>query len=232
MVNSTSNKHEFRQLKPMLEQVAAGIAGQFGSNCEVLVHDLTNGITKTVAVVKNGHVTGRKVGDGPSQTALEAIRNPDIRDRYGYLINSKDGQMLKSSTINIRGQSGDVLAVICINHDISDLTMASRALGELLTTDADNGRTAEGAKLSDPDGISSNVGDLLDQIIEESHRYIGKPVNAMSREDKIEAIRYLDRKGALLIKKSSDAIAEYYGISKYTLYNYLGRSNDSKDDQG
>jgi predicted transcriptional regulator YheO len=232
MANSANNKQEFRQLKPLLEQLAAGIAGQFGSSCEVLIHDLTGGITKTVAIIQNGHVSGRKVGDGPSETALEAIRNPDIHDRYGYLINSKDGRMLKSSTINIHGQSGDVIAVICINYDISELMMANRALLELLAIGTDNGRAlakANSSDPSDPEGIPSNVSDLLEQIIEESHRHIGKPINAMSREDKIEAIRYLDRKGALLIKKSSDAIAEYYGISKYTLYNYLGESNDLKE---
>ncbi|NLF35083.1 MAG: transcriptional regulator, partial [Clostridiales bacterium] len=52
----------------------------------------------------------------------------------------------------------------------------------------------------------------------------GKPVALMEREDKIRAIRFLNDAGALLITKSGDKIAKYFGISKYTLYSYLDES--------
>jgi predicted transcriptional regulator YheO len=47
----------------------------------------------------------------------------------------------------------------------------------------------------------------------------------MNKEDKQRAIRYLNSKGALLITKSGDKIARYFGISKFTLYSYI----DEKD---
>ena len=48
--------------------LAKGIASQFGPNCEVVVHDLaTNDPERSIVAIENGHVTGRKVGDGPSQ---------------------------------------------------------------------------------------------------------------------------------------------------------------------
>jgi predicted transcriptional regulator YheO len=201
----------------MLEGIAKGIAQHFGTNCEVAIHDLTHGISNTVAIIENGHVTGREIGDSASETVLEAIKNKDIADRYAYIINSKDGKMIKSSTINIHDDKGTVIAVICLNFDISDFAMANRSLNEFLATNPE--------ALS-PSAIPNNITDLLDQLIEESRCHIGKPISAMTREDKTEAIRYLDRKGALLIKKSSERICEYYGISKYTLYNYLGESAD------
>jgi predicted transcriptional regulator YheO len=216
-MDKQTRQREFKALKPTLDAVAAGIAGQFGSNCEVAIHDITNGLEKTVSIIYNGHVTGRKIGDGASETVLEALRDKDIHDRHGYFTNTKDGRMLKSSTINVRGSDGTVLAVICINFDISDFTLANRALNEFISVE-ESGK-GEGAGATE--AIPSNVNDLLDQLIEESRRYIGKPISAMTKEEKTEAIRYLDRKGALLIKKSSDRIAKYYGISKYTLYNYL-----------
>ncbi|MDR2196434.1 MAG: helix-turn-helix transcriptional regulator [Coriobacteriales bacterium] len=221
-MDKQSRKREFKQLRPLLDAIAAGIAGQFGPNCEVVVHDITDGLEKTVAIIYNGQVSGRKIGDGASETVLEALRNNDIRDRYGYFTNTRDGRMLKSTTINIRGTDGTVLAAICINFDISDLALAARSLNEFLA--AEEPPTPLGAE-----AISSNVNELLDQLIEESHRYIGKPIAAMTRQDKTEAIRYLDRKGALLIKKSSERIARYYGISKYTLYNYLGETAKEKE---
>ncbi len=46
-------------------------------------------------------------------------------------------------------------------------------------------------------------------------------MSEMTKEDKMQALRYLDRKGALLISKSSSKICQVLEISKFTLYNYL-----------
>jgi predicted transcriptional regulator YheO len=70
--------------------------------------------------------------------------------------------------------------------------------------------------------ITTNVNDLLDQLIEDSVRHIGKPVSLMSKEDKVRAMQFLNEHGAFLIKKAGDKVSKYYDISKYTLYNYLG----------
>jgi predicted transcriptional regulator YheO len=206
------NKQEFEQIRPVLEALAAGVAGEFGPSCEVVVHDLTHGLENTIAIIYNGEVTGRKLGDSASETVLAALKDNSIEDRHGYISNSKGGKMLKCSTTNIRNADGDVIAVFCINYDIGQFVMASRALEEFLAVDVSN----------QTELIPSDVNELLEQLIEESRRLVGKPVAEMSKEEKTEALRYLDKKGALLIKKSSERIAEYYGISKFTLYNYLG----------
>jgi predicted transcriptional regulator YheO len=215
----SNKKQAFNQMKPMLASIAAGISRQFGGNCEVAIHNLTKGYNSTIEMIENGHVTGRQVGDSASEIVLEALKDKDIQDRYGYITHSKNGKMLKSSTINIRDDEGEVIAVISINYDISDLTLANKILGEFINLE----RETE----DDGETITNNVTDLLEQLIEESRSYIGKSVSAMTKEEKIEAIRYLDRKGALLIKKSSDRISEFYGISRYTLYRALGTQEES-----
>ena len=53
---------------------------------------------------------------------------------------------------------------------------------------------------------------------------VGKPVALMTKDDKVKAIRYLSKSGALMITKSGDKIAKHFGISKYTLYSYLDNS--------
>ena len=57
----------------LLRQVAAGIAAQFGSGCEVVVHDLSRHPDHSIVAIFNGHVTGRKVGDGASHVVLEQL---------------------------------------------------------------------------------------------------------------------------------------------------------------
>ncbi|MDR0519341.1 MAG: helix-turn-helix transcriptional regulator [Clostridiales Family XIII bacterium] len=201
-------------MKPMLLGIAKGIAAQFGERCEVAVHNLSRGPSSTIEIIENGHVSGRQIGDGASEIVLEALKDRDIKDRHNYITHSKDGKMMKSSTINVRGESGDVVAVISINYDIGDLLLTQKVIGELIETDE--------KPPADTDTITNNVSDLLEKLIEESRMEIGKPVSAMTKEDKARAVRFLEKKGALLIKKSSERISEYYGISKYTLYNYLG----------
>lgn len=215
----TNKKQIFDHLKPMLASIAEGISKQFGSNCEVAIHSLAKGYSSTIEIIENGHVTGRKVGDSASETVLEALKDKGIKDRYGYITYSNDGRMLKSSTINVRDDEGQVIAVVSINYDISNLTLANKIINEFI--DFERLPETGGEK------ITNNVTDLLEQLIEESRSFIGKSVSAMSKEEKNEAIRYLDRKGALLIKKSADRISEFYGISRYTLYRALGDQEQS-----
>ena len=43
-----------------LKRVAKGIAATFGSNCEVVIHDVSGkGSDNTIVAIENGHVTGR-----------------------------------------------------------------------------------------------------------------------------------------------------------------------------
>ena len=52
----------------MLKQLAGALAAQFGPNCEVVIHDLAaQNAEHPIVHIENGHVSGRKVGDGPSK---------------------------------------------------------------------------------------------------------------------------------------------------------------------
>ena len=46
----------WRDLLSMLE-------AQYGSNCEIVLHDLTKDYNHTIVDIRNGHITGRKIGD-------------------------------------------------------------------------------------------------------------------------------------------------------------------------
>lgn len=60
-----------------LKQIAKGIAAQFGSNCEVVVHELSEqSAYHSIVAIENGHVTGRKIGDGPSHVVLVRWASP------------------------------------------------------------------------------------------------------------------------------------------------------------
>lgn len=195
-----------------LKRLAVALAKQFGDNCEVVVHDLTKA-ENTIVAIENGHVSHRKIGDGPSHIVLEAMKkdSSELTDHLGYLARTHDGRIVKSSTIFIRDEGGKVEGILSINYDITGLLMAEGAVKSIINHD--NGEK--------PERIPQNVNDLLDDLIDQSVANVGKPVALMSKEDKIRAIQYLNNAGAFLITKSGDKVAKHFGISKYTLYSYI-----------
>ena len=207
-----------------LSRIAKGVAAQFGSSCEVVIHEIRQGNAEhSIVAIENGHVSGRKVGDGSSQVVLQQLgKTIDVEateDHLSYLTKLPNGKLLKSSTIYIRDEEGKVAALFCINFDITALTMTASTLQEL---------TSPKDVQSTPERISPNVNDVLDDLIDHSVRLIGKPVELMTKDDKIRAIQFLSERGALLITKSGDKIARHFGISKYTLYSYLDQKQEEK----
>ncbi|MGC3350619.1 PAS domain-containing protein, partial [Enterococcus faecalis] len=55
--------------------MAKGLAGQFGENCEVVIHQIIeDNINNSIVSIENGHVSSRHLGVGPSQVVLEALK--------------------------------------------------------------------------------------------------------------------------------------------------------------
>ena len=201
----------YRSLVRFLGQV-------FPRHWEVVLQDVS---TQSILAIENGHVSGRKVGDGASHVVIEQLQSndPEPKDHLCYLTKTPDGKILKSSTVYIRNSKGKVSAIFSINYDISRLMMVEGALRELIST----GEEAP----SEPEKII-NINDMLDDLIEQSVALVGKPVALMNKDDKVKAIQFLNQNGAFLVTKSGDKVAKYFGISKYTLYSYI----DSKQQEG
>lgn len=205
----------------MLVSTSHGIARQFGKDCEVCIHDLSvKDLEHTIIFIINGHVSGRKIGDGASKVVLEtleAIEKGDIIvDHLGYRTTTQDGRILKSSTVFLKDSTGKYRWVLGINYDVTALMNVDAALQSITTVESHD---------SNGDGqIPLNVNDLLDNLINQSVKRIGKPPALMNKEEKIQAIQFLRDAGAFLITKSGDKVSNFYGISKFTLYSYIDQS--------
>ena len=204
-----------------LFQLAKGVARQFGPNCEVVVHDLaSNDPDSSIVAIENGQISGRKVGDGPSHAVLEALRGGKgtVEDHLCYLTRTRDGKILKSTTIYIRDDDGRPIGIFGINYDITLMLAMEDALKQFTATERDE---------QEPEHISRNVSDLLDELIAQSVKIVGKPVALMTKEDKVKAIQFLNETGAFLITKSGDKVCKFFGISKYTLYSYIDEAKET-----
>lgn len=80
---------------------------------------------------------------------------------------------------------------------------------------------AAAAETTPTEHFGADLVSVMDAMITEAIRDIGRPVEAMSRDDKISVLERLDQRGATQMRKSVEAIAKRLGISRVTAYNYL-----------
>ena len=61
----------------------------------------------------------------------------------------------------------------------------------------------------------------LDRVIDGVERELGGKLSSLSRDGKQTAIRLLDERGAFVLRRAVEDIADVMGVSRITVYNYL-----------
>lgn len=204
-MNSISNEPE------LLKQVLTLISTHFGPTCEVVLHDLKKDYNSTIVDIRNGHITNRDIGGCGSNLGLEVLRGKDIDgDRFNYVTHTASGKIIRSSSIYLKDSNNEVIGSICVNVDITQTVQFENYLKQF-----------NHYEIETEEVFANDVENLLEYLVSKGQRIINKPFESMSKDEKIEFIQYLDRKGAFLVKKSGDKICDLLKISKFTLYNYL-----------
>jgi hypothetical protein len=61
----------------------------------------------------------------------------------------------------------------------------------------------------------------LPRLIDGVERELGGRLGDLSREDKQRAVRMLEERGAFMLRRAVDDVADALGVSRITVYNYL-----------
>ena len=61
----------------------------------------------------------------------------------------------------------------------------------------------------------------LDRLIDAVEAELGGPLPMLSREDKQLAVRLLDERGAFILRRAVEDVADAMRVSRITVYNYL-----------
>jgi predicted transcriptional regulator YheO len=189
----------------------ADVLGQtLGKYCEVVVHDL-NSPENSIIAIANGGLTGRNVGDTLDALGFQLLKTHPASDLVNYRTKTKDGKELRSSSIFLRDENGQVFGALCINVDISGLLKAQEWLQDALGT----------ASATVDEHFERTVEEVLETLIRNAIASTGKDIADLTREEKVRIVAYLEDKGAFLIRYSVERVAELLGMTKYTIYNYL-----------
>lgn len=200
----------------------------FGKKCEVVLHDFTIP-QHSIVEIENGHVTGRKIGDPITDFALSIWRKNGYGEKkedkiVNYKTKTKDGKILRSSSVLIRDDQKKIIGCLCINYDLTEYLMFNKIIGEFCTTsDLDNETLKE-----ETETFTNDVDDVLQDIIRKAIDEVGKPVSMMQKEDKLMVVNIVDKKGGFLIKGAINQLASEISVSRYTIYNYLDELKTKK----
>ena len=202
-------------LKPYVA-VADMISNTFGEDCEVVVHDLEDP-EHSVVYVANNKVTGREIGQSFYTLVSNVMLSEELADDHAdnYYFTAANGKLIRSSTLLIRDEADEVAGAICINLDTSRVTQQMEYLQSLMPNRKNTGIVSRQEADTEEGSISDMVDDLIQRIVGSS------PVETMSRDQRIEKVRFMEEKGIFLMKGSIEKAAEELGVNKVTIYSYL-----------
>ena len=120
-----------------------------------------------------------------------------------------------------------------MSEDITELEIALKPLvdvigGTIVAVDAMepgdvpihwNGGTAFAVRVQGLEG-------MLDRMVQQIEAELGSELQSLDRVDKQRAIRLLDERGAFLLRRSIEDVADLMGVSRITIYNYLNAIRD------
>jgi predicted transcriptional regulator YheO len=208
-----------------LDTVVDSIADAFGSNCEVVLHDLRD-LAHSVVKIANGHITGRKIGSPMTDFGAEILKEASSSGKdvvVSYHNQLEDGRLLKSTTSVVRDAQGKPIGMICINIDLSVSLLDF--IREFIPQESESSVK-----------VVEHFPTTIDELVSRTFEMVMIRVNSQtefSPSDKNKAIvMELYKKRMFDVRGTVDIVAKKIGISRYTVYNYIREAKSEVGEKG
>ena len=198
---------EQEALISQMEQIAEGLSQTFSPFCEVVLHDLRDPDHAILAIHNN--LSGRDVGDPATELGLARIADPAYPQIIANYPNQfKDGRQVKSTSIGIKDASGQYVAALCMNIDLS----LFRGLQGML--DQFGGFSVDRQQ----ETLESNGADTIRARIDQFAARLATTPRALTAADRRILLPELKEAGLLEIRKAMETVASHLGVSRATVY--------------
>lgn len=201
---------------------------------EVVLHDLSKLPNSIVAI--HGDVTGRRVGDPATDLLLKKLHELSEDHIVGYETHLADGRRIRSSTMIIRDVTGQPVAALCLNSDLSVWESVQDIATSMLdltgmrkpTQQAGEPRIvpAQASDEVEPEVFVTDVDQLASHLIRQAVSNVDVPVELMQKRHKVAVVRDLKDRGMFHLRDAIDMIATTLGVTRFTIYNYLNEIAD------
>ncbi|VVE12669.1 DNA-binding protein [Pandoraea pneumonica] len=194
-------------------KIVEALGQTFAPLVEVVLHDLTDPDHAIVAIANN--LSGRQPGDAVTEMGLARIADPAFPEVIANYANRfPDGRPAKSTSIGLKNSSGDYVAAICLNMDISMLAAAAASVQQLVsiqtTSPAPVRETLATRRLDD-------IGPLITDFAAQRNT----TPQGLTLTQRREAIQMIEARGLLDLRHAHAEVARALGVARSTVYTYL-----------
>ena len=202
-----------RKIIRSMETVVDGVAGLFGSFCEVVLHSLEDP-SRSVVKIANGIATGRDLESPITEEALKQLR--EIAQQEGSDIRhsckkTSDGQLFKSTSMVIRNAAQKPVGMLCVNINMN-----------VPTADFLQAFTIDGLSQAPSVGhFPASVDDLVESTVDRTIVEVNSNQQLSNKVKNKHIIMSLYDKGIFDIKESVPMVARKLGVSRHTVYLYI-----------
>ena len=198
-----------------------------GKNYEIILHDVSTPERSVIATC-NSHLSGRRVGDPMTELAKDLIRTGAYLEHdfvANYEGRTRGGKRFVSSTYFIK-EKGELVGLICVNHDLEDFFALSEHLNNLVQ--AFSLPVGGTCPTTYTENLDDSISGLSSSLIHSTVLNYHVPMEAMHSADKLEIVRILESQGVFATKGSVGQVARELHISEPTVYRYLQKIRNGK----
>ena len=198
-----------------------------GKNYEIILHDVSTPERSVIATC-NSHLSGRRVGDPMTELAKDLIRTGAYLEHdfvANYEGRTRGGKRFVSSTYFIK-EKGELVGLICVNHDVEDFFALSEHLNNLVQ--AFSLPVGGTCPTTYTENLDDSISGLSSSLIHSTVLNYHVPMEAMHSADKLEVVRILESQGVFATKGSVGQVARELHISEPTVYRYLQKIRNGK----
>ena len=200
-----------------LVNVVRVLGATLGPEYEIVLHD-TSTSEPLVVELANAHVTGRTYDSPLTDFGREIITSPKYENTdflANYPSRTADGKKMRSSAAIVRDDQRRIVGFLCINYDLTCMTML-QPLVEFLTR-------VEPLDAEAPETLTTTTPqDHLQRLLQEGIQAIGgTPVRFLNNQDRAALVQWLDAHGFFDIKGAVEMLSAETGKSKGTIYRDL-----------
>ncbi|RBP36549.1 helix-turn-helix transcriptional regulator [Garciella nitratireducens] len=209
------------------------LAKTLGPNYEVVLYDI-NDYSNSIVAIANNHISGRSIGAPLTNFSLSVISD-EIYKKNDYKINyssfSKDGKILRSSTMFIKDEKGELVGLLSINFDDSDyIDVVNRVMSlchpDELLEHQKSYHSLYSILKEGGESLSSSIEEVIDIVIEQVLKDKKVPVNRLSQQERLYIVKILYKKGIFKFKSAISIVANKLQCSQPSVYRYLSKIHD------
>lgn len=204
------------------------IASFLGTNCEIVLHDTSN-IENSIIAIENNHISGRQVGGSLTDLAINILNSKEYLHRdylEPYRTKSRDGLDLHSSTYFIKDDDKELIGMICVNLNVTDLVQSASFMNAFISSAGFNSVNPFNPAPRQTEKFATSLEDLTTSMISDVISGTNIPPSRMTAEEKMHIVNTLNKKGVFLLKGAVADVAEHLETSEATIYRYLNKGQN------